>query len=201
MDGKATVTPALASLITDLEKAIAEVPLEEAAAVIGELGRITALAEAKMIISTLAKENGQPEAQVGENFQHLSVPKVAALLDLPKARVYELIRQSEIPAVRLGKNVRVPLSALQERLAQHQKKGLDKTMYTAYSRRSRGERDVRRGASKNPKAPRADASGPGRSARRHDDEPRPLGAWRGVDPGTDGPIHRAPGKDEASREM
>lgn len=37
----------------------------------------------------------------------LKVEQVAALLNVPRARAYELIRQGLLPAVRLGKQVRV----------------------------------------------------------------------------------------------
>ncbi len=191
------MSPDLARLIEALETQLAAVAYKDAPVLIGELERIKSILLARMM-SAAGSENGQPEAPA-EDLHLLPVSKIAALLDLPKGRVYELIRQGQIPAVRVGeKNVRVPRAALREWIATHQKKGLDKTMYTAYSRRNWGERDDRRGASKNPKAPRADASGPGRSARRHYNEPRPLGARRGADPGADGPIHRTPGEDDDS---
>jgi len=42
----------------------------------------------------------------------LRVPHVAQTLDVSQARVYELIRQGLLPAVRLGRQVRVSEEAL-----------------------------------------------------------------------------------------
>jgi excisionase family DNA binding protein len=157
--------------------------------------RISALLTALSArIGMLTSQNGQPEAPA-ENLRELTVPKVAELLDLPRARVYELIRKGQIPAVRLGKNVRVPLVALRERFVQNQGKALDNERYSVYHNLDLKGHD-RRGTSAHPKTPRADAGGAGRTTGRHPDQPRPLGTRRGADPGADGPIRQAPREDD-----
>lgn len=42
----------------------------------------------------------------------LRVPHVAQALDVPQARIYELIREGTLPAVHLGRQVRVSEEAL-----------------------------------------------------------------------------------------
>jgi excisionase family DNA binding protein len=47
----------------------------------------------------------------------LTAQQVAVLLQVPKARVYELAREGLIPAVRLGRQIRVSASALDDWIA------------------------------------------------------------------------------------
>jgi excisionase family DNA binding protein len=47
----------------------------------------------------------------------LTAQQVAAVLQVPKARVYELAREGLIPVVRLGRQVRVSASALNDWIA------------------------------------------------------------------------------------
>jgi len=114
------MTPELARLLADPDQVRVLRP-ETARALLLQLAplqealRLRAL-EARVDVT------GQPAAPA-ENLQLLPVSKVTALLNLPRARVYELIRQGEIPALRVGeKSVRVPRGALQEWIARHQKK-------------------------------------------------------------------------------
>jgi putative molybdopterin biosynthesis protein len=44
----------------------------------------------------------------------LTVPEVAAELQIPGPTVYDLIRRGEIPSVRVGKRIRVPKRRLEE---------------------------------------------------------------------------------------
>ena len=46
--------------------------------------------------------------------QLLTIPEVAEVLRVPPARAYELARAGLIPAVRIGRQVRVDRDALQE---------------------------------------------------------------------------------------
>ena len=82
--------------------------------------------------------NRQPGVweETAEYLQQLTVSKVAALLDMPKARVYELIRRGQMPGVRVGvKNVRVSRVALREWIARHQ--GPEEPTRTVHSRSTR----------------------------------------------------------------
>ncbi len=40
------------------------------------------------------------------------VPEAARLLDIGRSKCYDLIRRGELPAIRVGKSLRVPLVAL-----------------------------------------------------------------------------------------
>jgi excisionase family DNA binding protein len=44
----------------------------------------------------------------------LTVPEVAAELQIPASTVYDLIRRGEIPSVRVGKRIRVPKRRLED---------------------------------------------------------------------------------------
>lgn len=44
----------------------------------------------------------------------LTVPEVAAELQIPASTVYDLIRRGEIPSVRVGKRIRVPKRRLEQ---------------------------------------------------------------------------------------
>lgn len=46
----------------------------------------------------------------------LTVPEAAKLLRIGRNLAYELVSQGEIPSVRLGRLIRVPRAALEERL-------------------------------------------------------------------------------------
>lgn len=48
----------------------------------------------------------------------LTVPEAARVLRISRNKVYELVRQRLIPAVRLGKNIRIPRQALDRWIAE-----------------------------------------------------------------------------------
>jgi excisionase family DNA binding protein len=52
----------------------------------------------------------------GEPPQALSMPAVAKLLDVPEYTVREMGRTGELPTIRLGRYVRVPIAALRRKL-------------------------------------------------------------------------------------
>jgi excisionase family DNA binding protein len=47
------------------------------------------------------------EEYVDEQHEYLKVPEVAELLRIARGRAYELVAEGEIPAVRIGRSVRV----------------------------------------------------------------------------------------------
>ncbi len=180
-----TPTPSLDQLAADPALAAALPP-----GALAELYRRAVRFEATLRAEVLLRQaNGRPEAPA-EDLQHLSVPQVATLLKLPKARVYELIRQGEIPAIRIGeKNVRVPLTALREWLARCQKRGLDTPINgTLISPRDRFR------ASRTPGAARPDPARIRQAGRRALRDGQPLGARPHADQRAHGPLHPAPGE-------
>ena len=55
-----------------------------------------------------------------EELQTLTVPEAAKLLRMHKVRLYALIREGKIPAIRLGRSVRIRLRALREWMEQNE---------------------------------------------------------------------------------
>jgi excisionase family DNA binding protein len=47
----------------------------------------------------------------------LTAPQVAVLLQVPKARVYQLAREGLLPSVRIGRQIRVSAGALEKWIA------------------------------------------------------------------------------------
>ena len=49
--------------------------------------------------------------------EYLKVPEVAKVLRIARSRAYELVAEGQIPAVRIGRSVRVPRDELDRWLA------------------------------------------------------------------------------------
>lgn len=54
---------------------------------------------------------------VKSEFVFVKPVRAAKLLDLSKSKIYEMIQRKEIPAVRLGGCLRIPVSALDDLVA------------------------------------------------------------------------------------
>jgi excisionase family DNA binding protein len=54
---------------------------------------------------------------VKDEFIFLKPVRAAKLLDMSKSKVYQMIQRREIPAVRLGGCLRIPVSALDDLVA------------------------------------------------------------------------------------
>lgn len=97
------------NLLSELEAVIGSAPAEHLPDLLGQLERLKGQAWARMMSASLTKDvNPSPEQQL------LTLPQVAERLSIPESRAYELARQHKLPAVRIGKYVRVPLGKLQE---------------------------------------------------------------------------------------
>ena len=90
-----------------VERSIAMASPADCPLLVGELARLQAAAWARMMTST-------PDVTDDDL---LTVPQVALRLKLSDYRVYELVRQGHLTAVRLGKAVRIRPSAIAEYLA------------------------------------------------------------------------------------
>jgi excisionase family DNA binding protein len=55
----------------------------------------------------------------------LNVEQIGERLQLPKSAVYELIRQGKLPAVRIGKHVRIEAGRLEQWIAEHRNGAVD----------------------------------------------------------------------------
>lgn len=96
------MTPNLA----ELEQAVAETPVSQIPALIGVLAELQAKAQLKMLSGQKAVKDRQDGL--------LTMRQVAERLNVPESRAYELARQGKLPAVRIGKYVRVSAEALAE---------------------------------------------------------------------------------------
>ena len=52
--------------------------------------------------------------EIKREFVLIKPVRAAKLLDMSKSKIYEMIQRNEIPAVRLGGCLRIPMSALDE---------------------------------------------------------------------------------------
>ena len=96
------MTPNLAHL----EQAVAETPVSQIPALIGILAELQAKAQLKMLSGREGMKDRKDE--------FLTMRQVAARLNVPASRAYELARQGKLPAVRIGKYVRVSENSLVE---------------------------------------------------------------------------------------
>ena len=97
------------NLLSELEAAIGSASADHLPDLLGQLERLKGQAWARMMSASLTKNDTPSQEQ-----QLLTLPQVAERLSIPESRAYELARQHKLPAVRIGKYVRVPLGKLQE---------------------------------------------------------------------------------------
>lgn len=88
----------------DLEKAVADTPISQIPTLIGFLAQLQAQAQLKML--------SEPKMARGQDQGLLTMRQVAARLNVPESRAYELARHGRLPAVRIGKYVRISEAAL-----------------------------------------------------------------------------------------
>ncbi len=56
-------------------------------------------------------------AEIKEQFVFVKPARAAKLLDMSKSKIYEMIQRKQIPSVRLGGCLRIPVSALDDLVA------------------------------------------------------------------------------------
>ena len=100
VDVRHEMTPNLAQL----EQAVAETPVSQIPALIGILAQLQAKAQLKM----LSEQKTASDRDGGL----LTMRQAAERLNVPESRAYELARQGKLPAVRIGKYVRISTEAL-----------------------------------------------------------------------------------------
>ena len=89
--------------LEQLEQAVAETPVSQIPALIGILAQLQAKAQLKM----LSEQKTASDRDGGL----LTMRQAAARLNVPESRAYELARQGKLPAVRIGKYVRISAEA------------------------------------------------------------------------------------------
>jgi excisionase family DNA binding protein len=93
-------------IVADLEQILAVIPVAEIPALIGVLAEFQAKAQLKLLSEQKVTKGGREAL--------LTLRQVADRLSVPESRAYELARQGKLPAVRIGKYVRVSVEALAE---------------------------------------------------------------------------------------
>lgn len=98
----------------DLRAIVAQAPREDLPGLIGDLAAAQAEALARLTGWASRNEGEGPVADL----EMLTPSQVAELLKVKPSHVYDKIRRGELPAVKTGKYVRVPASALARMLRQ-----------------------------------------------------------------------------------
>jgi excisionase family DNA binding protein len=70
------------------------------------------------------KESMESRNEVSSHRLLLRVPEVAKALGLGRTKVYELIATGELPVIRLGRAVRISVTALQKWVEEREKQSL-----------------------------------------------------------------------------
>jgi excisionase family DNA binding protein len=121
----------VSTLLALIEKTIAQAKVEDVPAFLGELERLKAILWSRMVaVSWKSTSNHSPDATM-----LLTMPEVAKRLAIPEGRAYELARQGRLPAVRVGKYVRVPLAKLEAWIGQQTslERPIDREPYAFHS--------------------------------------------------------------------
>jgi excisionase family DNA binding protein len=92
-----------------LEKLVHSVSRSSLIDIIGNLERLKAITWARMVSETRGDHTSRTNSA-----SLLNMRQVAERLNIPLSRAYELARQGKLPAVHIGKYVRVSEAGLQE---------------------------------------------------------------------------------------
>ncbi len=175
------MTPALTALLADPAR-MGEVPARALPAVLGELAALQLALVARMAEGTAEQEAHAPaEPDTG---QLLTPEEAAELLSIPRSRVYAMARRGEIPNVKVGKYVRLPVAGLRAWIAGKLKKPIDSKIYKMYNKGHE-----RKGTQASPHPPRAHPGGARGASFRHPQHGGPLGAGRSEHQTGDGKAH------------
>ena len=115
------MNPTLRDLLEAPERVTSTQP-DALASVLGELvillARLMVQANSKALNTQPATNQDGPESL-------LTVREAAAVLNLQPRYIYELVRRRELPAIRVGKYVRVRRTDLHDWLERHREEGVD----------------------------------------------------------------------------
>ena len=175
---RAARVPSLAEIL-ESPALLERLPLDALIDIQRGLGHLTADVSGAIMRAMVAARSDS--APLGE--QWLTADEVAPLVSVPVTYVRQLIRQGTLPAVTIGKYIRVRRSDVLAFLAKGPTTPVDTRLSTVYSR-SRGR--ISPPSSPNPR--QADPGRRGRSARRHREQRRSVGTRRGPDLGGDGTV-------------
>src|SRR5215203_2686274 len=95
----------ISRLLPTIEESLTQASWEECVLFVGDLERLKAMAWGKIVAGKASQSSSE-----GTNL--ITIAEAAARLSIPESRAYELARQGKLPAVRIGKYVRVSAKAL-----------------------------------------------------------------------------------------
>jgi excisionase family DNA binding protein len=165
-------------LIEELGSTIQGCGAEEAEELLGQLEPI----RVKLWRAALRQE---PERKADERL--LSIEQVAARLNVPKSRAYELCRRRDLPSHKVGKYIRVPASAVERYLTAHRKGAIDPSVYLKYTYR----RHDRPGAETSSKTMGIDPAPASRKVGRPGQHSGKVGAGSPADHRDDATLYQA----------
>lgn len=151
----------LLTKVKDIELLLTEGKASDLLMLLGEVERLRGALFHALFIQISKTDQSDSERTFRSAL--LTVGEVSARLALPKCRVYELIRQGQLPIVRFGKNIRVRPDQLDKWIAQHEGHGIDKEL-SLKDNQSRGHGQHRIATPSH--QPRHDTKGDGPGARR-----------------------------------
>lgn len=183
--------PTLDSIALDPAKA-AGLSLEVRAALIARCAATLAALAGPLLATPRGERAGLAARDDAEAPQCITIPELAERLKLAPGYLYALARRGELPVVRWGKYVRVPLDQLRAVLARLRSNPVDSEGYLTYP-----PANDRRGAPAAPKAAQANAASARRAGRGHTQHDRAPGTGRARDRGTARPAHPPAGPDGA----
>ena len=96
------------NVVMSLEQMVGQASASLVPRLVGAFARLGAIAQIRML---------QGPTPTAKTESYLSVPEVAARLNLPESYCYELARKGKLTAVRHGKHIRVPETAISAYLA------------------------------------------------------------------------------------
>jgi excisionase family DNA binding protein len=99
----------VSTLVALIEEAVAQGKVADVPALLGALERLKAMLWSRMVAASCGATSPQPP----DAATLLTMPQVAKRLAIPEGRAYELARQGQLPTVKVGKYVRVPLAELE----------------------------------------------------------------------------------------
>ena len=106
----------------DQVASVEDLPMEDLPELLGRLERARAAVWVKILSAPRPAGNTGSKKVVPAL---MTVSEVAAVLRFPPGHAYELIRSSELPAVRRGRSVRVRPEDLEAWQSRHQTRGID----------------------------------------------------------------------------
>ncbi len=101
------------AVFNELHQLINDLPIEFLPAILTHLAAAQGAVAARLIMQQGTSTHSEPASPL------LNADQIGERLQLVKSRVYELIRQGKLPALRIGKHVRMEPDRLEQWISEH----------------------------------------------------------------------------------